>query len=115
VDGVYDEKHLSVVNRELLIGARHSPRLVELARRAAAQRGRSIKVTMVPVGATDAAAFTLAGIPSTCILCQDTSRLVPHYHTRLDTAEKVRPESLSVTLQLLIDMIRSIDESEEPE
>ena len=68
-----------------------------------------------PLGATDAAAFTLAGIPSTCILCQDTSKLVPHYHTRLDTAEKVRPESLSVTLQLVIDMIQRIDEPEEPE
>ena len=115
VDGVYDEKHLSVVNRELFIGAKHSPRLVELAKRSAAQRGRTIKVTMVPGGATDAAAFTLAGVPSTCILCQDTSKLVPHYHTRLDTAEKVRPESLSVTLQLIIDMIQRIDEPEEPE
>ena len=115
VDGVYDEKYLSVIDRELFIGAKHSSHLVELAKQAAAQRGRTIKVTMVPVGATDAAAFSLAGVPSTCILCQDTSRLVPHYHTRLDTAEKVRPESLSVTLQLLIDMIQRIDAPEEPE
>jgi len=110
VDGVYDEQYLSVVHRELFIGAKHSPELVEMAKQAAAQQGRDIKVVMVPVGATDAAAFTLGGVPSTCILCQDTSRLVPHYHTRLDTAEKVRPESLSVTLQLVIDMLQRIDE-----
>jgi aminopeptidase YwaD len=114
VDGVYDEQYLSVVHRELFIGAKHSPQLIELAKQAAAQQGRDIKVVMVPVGATDAAAFTLGGVPSTCILCQDTSRLVPQYHTRLDTAEKVRPESLSVTLQLIIDMLQRIDEPEEP-
>jgi aminopeptidase-like protein len=35
--------------------------------------------------------------------------LVPNYHTRLDTLERVRPDSLAVMLQVVLDMIEEID------
>jgi hypothetical protein len=59
--------------------------------------------------ARDAAAFARAGISSVSLLCQDISRLAPNYHTRLDTPEKIRPDSLAVMLQLVLDMIEEID------
>lgn len=46
------------------------------------------------------------------LACQDATRLVPNYHTRLDTIEHVRPQSLSVMLQLVLDMIEEIDRCE---
>jgi peptidase M28-like protein len=109
IDGVYDERYLTVVDRELTTGTHHDPALVTLAKDVAAQHGWSILQRMVPFGATDASAFSLAGIRSVLLLCQDISRLVPHYHTRLDTIDRVRPQSLSVTLQMVLDMIRHID------
>lgn len=109
VDGIYDERHLTVINRELTTGAKHDPRLVELARHAAEQRGWPMKETLIPFGATDATTFATAGIPSVVLLCQDTAHLAPNYHTRLDVLEHVRPESLHVSLQIVLDMIAAID------
>lgn len=109
VDGVYDERHLTVVRRELFTGARHDPRLVRLAKDAAARRGWPMREHVIPLGATDASAFSLAGVPSVALLCQDATRLVPNYHTRLDTLEHVRPQSLEVMLQVVLDVVEAID------
>jgi len=112
VDGVYDERHLTIVHRELTTGVRHDPRLVQLARERAESRGRAYHQHMIPLGATDATAFAQVGVPTVTLLCQDATRLVPNYHTRLDTIEHVRPQSLTVMLQLVLDMIEEIDRGE---
>jgi acetylornithine deacetylase/succinyl-diaminopimelate desuccinylase-like protein len=109
VDGVYDERHLTVIEREVFTGARHDARLVRLAKEIAAQRGWTMHQHMLPLGASDATPFSTAGIPSVLLLCQDATRLVPNYHTRLDTIEHVRPESLAVMLQVVLDMVDRID------
>lgn len=109
VDGVYDERHLTVVRRELFTGAQHDPGLVGMAKEIAAARGWRIREHMIPLGATDATAFSLAGVPSVALLCQDATRLVPNYHTRLDTLEHVRPESLEVMLQMVLDLLSRLD------
>jgi hypothetical protein len=112
VDGVYDERFLTVLNREIFTGARHDPGLVRMARAVAQQRGWPMHEHTLLLGATDATPFSLAGIPSVTLLCQDATRLVPNYHTRLDTLEHVRPESLGVMLQVVLDMIQRIDDGE---
>ncbi len=114
VDGVYDERFLTVLNREIFTGARHDPRLVRLAHTVAAQRGWSIQEHTLLLGATDATPFSLMGMPSVALLCQDATRLVPNYHTRLDTLEHVRPASLGVMLQMVLDMIERIDADDLP-
>ncbi len=109
LDGIYDERFLTAFRKELWCGAKMDPYLVDLAREVAQENGYPVKITVLTVGATDASAFARQGIPSVSLCCQDTSRLVPQYHTRLDTAEKVRPQSLAVTLQVVLDMLRKID------
>ncbi len=109
VDGVYDERHLTVVYRELFTSAYHDPRLVRLARDIAAEHSWPIKEHMIPLGASDATAFSTAGIPAVALLCQDATRLVENYHTRLDTLDYVRPQSLAVMLQIVIEMVQRID------
>ncbi|MEW6272557.1 MAG: M20/M25/M40 family metallo-hydrolase [Thermodesulfobacteriota bacterium] len=109
VDGVYDERHLTIIHREITTGVRHDPRLVQLARERAAARGFVHHEHVIPLGASDATAFAQAGVPTVTLLCQDATRLVPNYHTRLDTLEHVRPESLRVMLQLVLDVIEEID------
>ncbi len=109
LDGIYDERHLTVIHREVSTRAVHDRRLVELAGKVAADHNFPIKKTVIPIGATDASAFSLAGIPSVCLLCQDTSRLVPNYHTRYDTIDRIRPESLAVMLEVVAGMVDQID------
>ena len=109
LDCIYDEKFLTVAKREIFTGATHDHDMVKMAQEVAAIHSWPIAAKVIPVGATDASAFSLRGIPSICLLCQDISRLVPNYHTRNDTYEYIRPESLSVSLQVVIDMIERID------
>jgi len=113
IDGVYDERFLTVIRRELTTGARHDPRLVALAQQVAGKYGWPIRNKIIPFGGSDAAAFSLGGVPSVTLLCQDTTRLVPNYHTRNDTLDHVRPESLAVTLQMVLGMIDEIDRAED--
>jgi hypothetical protein len=109
LDCIYDEKFLTVAKREIFTRATHDHDLVRMAKEVAAIHRWPIAAKVIPIGATDASAFSLRGISSICLLCQDISRLVPNYHTRNDTYEYIRPESLSVSLQLVIDMIERID------
>ena len=111
LDCIYDEKFLTVAKREIFTGATHNHDLVKMAQEVAAIHSWPIAAKVIPVGATDASAFSLRGIPSICLLCQDISRLVPNYHTRNDTYAYIRPESLSVSLQVVIDMIERIDQN----
>lgn len=111
IESTADESQLTVASGELFTGAKHDRGLVEMARNIAAGHGWPIKSKSIPFGGTDAVAFSKKGIPATCLLSQDTSRLVPNYHTRDDTPEHVRPEALSVSLQIVIEMIRQIDNS----
>ena len=110
LDGVYDERYLTITCRELFTGARHDPVLVKAAQDAAAGHGWESRTRSLLLGATDASAFSLEGVSSVCLHCADTSRLTRNYHTREDTCEHVRPESLSVMLQMVVDMIQRIDE-----
>jgi len=109
LDCIYDEKFLTVAKGEIFTGAKHDPELVKMAQEVAASHNWSISVRLIPIGGTDASAFSVKGIPSICLLCQDTSKPVPNYHTRNDTYDHIRPESLSISLQLIIDMIERID------
>jgi aminopeptidase YwaD len=109
LESTADERHLTVATGELFTGARHDRTLVEMAGKIAASHNWPIKQKPIPLGATDAAAFSKKGIRATCLLSQDTTRLVPNYHTREDTPEHVRPKALSVTLQMVVEMIQQID------
>ncbi len=107
---IKDEKFLTVSKSEVFPGARYDPYLVKIAQDAAETHGWPIAALQMPPGwATDGAAFSQAGISATCLSCCDPSKIDPNYHTRYDTYEHIRPESLSVMLQLVIDVVQRID------
>jgi len=111
LDGIYDEQHLTIINREYCGRGKHDPGLIRMAQDVAEDRGWPVKTNPIILGATDASAFSVKGIPSVCIGCQDITRLVPNYHTRLDTYDQVRPESLSVCMEMMVELIKRIDRS----
>jgi len=111
LDGIYDEEFFTVFEKELWPGAVMDPGLVSVARKAAQNAGFELEVGNLPLGATDASAFALEGMPSVSLCLSETKRLVPHYHTRLDTIDNIKPHSLAVALQSMIEMLRLIDEA----
>jgi len=111
VDGAKSEKSLAVIKGEFLIGARHDPKLVKMAQEVAASHNwpTSVKVSVNPGGSSDAARFSLSGIPAVWFGFRESSKWDRAYHTRYDTYDSIRPEGLSAALQLVIDMIQRID------
>ncbi len=109
LDGIYDEEYFTVFRKEVWPGGKMDPGLVELAVKAAGDSGFKVKSAPLPLGATDATAFAQEGIPSVSMCLWDATRLVPHYHTRYDTIEHIRPESLTVCLQTVIEMLERLD------
>lgn len=112
LDGIYDERFFTVFKKEIWPGGRMDPRLVELAVESARAHGHEIRKAVLPLGATDATAFAKAGIPAVSMSLWDTTRLVPHYHTRYDTIDHIKPSSLTAALQTTIEMIKRLDAGE---
>jgi len=113
LDGICDEKFLTIIKREIFNGAEYDPRLVKMAQEVAASHDWPITVLSYPIpGGSDGSAFALRGIPTVFLSAADYSRVPFNYHTRNDTYEHIRPESLSVMLQLVVEMIQRIDRGE---
>jgi aminopeptidase YwaD len=109
LDGIYDDNFFTIFKKEVWPGGKMDPYLVDLAKETADADGFTARVGVLPLGATDASAFSIAGIPSVGMSLWDTTRLVPHYHTRYDTIDHIKPISLAVALQAIIDMLQRID------
>jgi len=109
LDGIYDEQFFTVFRKEVWPGATMDPGLVDTTLRAARIVGQDIALHVLPLGATDASAFALAGIPSVSFSLAENQKLAPNYHTRYDTIDWIRPESLAVALQTVIEMLKLID------
>jgi hypothetical protein len=109
LDGIGDPAHLAFIDRELWQGVRHDAALIELGMDCARELGLEAKRVSLPMGGSDAASFSRRAIPSTTIICQDSTRLVPNYHTRLDTLENLDPKALEVSFQLALAMLERLD------
>ncbi len=109
LDGIGDPAQLCFLERELWQGARHDVALVELGVACAQELGHEPRRASLVMGGTDAAPFSQCAIPATTILCQDTRRLVPNYHTRLDTLEGVDPQALKLCFELVLAMLERLD------
>jgi hypothetical protein len=109
LDGIYDERLFTVVDLELFTGARADPRLAEYAREAAAKRRLPVHKLVMIMGATDATAFARGGIPAISLVLAEMSILPMAYHTRWDTPDRVRPESLQAALEVTADIIERVD------
>lgn len=109
LDGIQDERSLTVVDREWFLGTRNDGTFVRLAMDVAAESGFPAHQRGLVMGGTDAAPFTRAGCSALTLVCQDVTRLIPEYHTRLDTLDRVRPQSLAVALKMTLEILRRLD------
>jgi len=113
LEDTHDAAHVSVIAHEPSPGARHDPGLVRLALAAAARTGLAgVRAVSLPIGGTDAAAFSRAGVAAVALTAVDLSRLPPQYHTRLDQLRTVQPEALSKQLRLVLSMAEAVGRGE---
>jgi len=89
----------------------HDPASARLVRDAARRAGFDLPFATIPVGATDAAAFTQAGLRAVALVAMDPAP--PRwYHTRLDTPDRLSPACIEAGLRVVIELVRSVDAGE---
>ena len=110
VDTLTELDYLALYNKDLNGRVTHDSRVCELVRQAGESVGLRLKNATVTVGASDAAAFTQAGIPAAAI-CAMNPAPAHYYHNRRDGADVVETACLAKTLQLLAAICERYDAS----
>ncbi len=100
VDTIAELAHLKVYVRDLNGRVRHDKSVCDLIREAGKACGLELADGVVTVGASDAAAFTQAGIPAAAICAMDPAP-AQYYHNRQDTGDVLEEHAIAKTLQLL--------------
>lgn len=108
LDTFRDLDYLMVYNRDLNGSRKHHPGLCALLQNAMRRNGLEHPFGNVRVGATDAAAFTRAGLPAAA-LCSMDPRPAHYYHCRRDSWEILDGECLFKTVQVLASALEDYD------
>lgn len=105
---IREKEHLSCFERDLNMTVPCDRQVLGLIKKAGQNVGTDIKIGIVELGSTDAAAFTQAGFKSACIGAMDHD-LKPYYHTRRDTYDNLDPETLGITLEVALELVQLYD------
>ncbi|MEM2189889.1 MAG: M20/M25/M40 family metallo-hydrolase [Archaeoglobaceae archaeon] len=101
-----------VGTEEKMFFAKHSPKAVEIARKACERVKANFKVGSLPFAGSDAANFSRKGLHATTIfgLAKDG---VPYYwHTLEDVPENLKLDSINKAVEIAIEIALTIDEIE---
>lgn len=94
-----ETEHLTVYKRDLNCTVACDKPLVDFLLAAGTKVGVPLKCAPIPLGATDAAAFTQAGLRAACI-CGSQDKPQTYYHTRHDTCDNISPECIKKAIEI---------------
>lgn len=103
-----EKDQLGIFERDLNMTVATDRQLLGLIKKAGKNVGIDMKVGMVELGSTDAAAFTQAGFKSVCVAAMDHN-LKPYYHTRLDTYDNLCTETLGLSFDVALETVLLYD------
>ncbi len=110
MDSIGKQDIVIIHDREPGIGAKHDPKIYKPLFEIAKKINPNAKISPLPFGATDGAAFSKKGIPTTSIGALNLKdELPPYYHTRLDTPENVEKEALGQFLEICLEYLKYVD------
>ncbi len=104
-------EHLTVYKRDLNGTVRSDKALVDLLLSAGKKIGIPLKCSVIPLGSTDAAAFSQAGIRAAGI-CGSKDTPQTYYHTRHDTCDNINPECIKKAVQIGLEAACMFDAAE---
>jgi hypothetical protein len=108
LDTFRDLEHMAVYDRDRNGTLRHDPDAARLLGDAARRAGFELPFRTLPVGASDAAGFTQAGLRAIALIAMDPAP--PRwYHTRLDGPELLNPECIEAGFRVMLELIRTVD------
>ena len=104
-------EHLTVYNRDLNGTVKSDKALVDLLLSAGSKLGIPLKCAAIPLGATDAAAFSQAGLRAAGI-CGSKDTPQTYYHTRHDTCDNINPECIKMAIRIGLETACMFDAGE---
>ena len=105
VDTLTDREYMNIYNRDLTGQVRHDPKWSQFVMDSAHDAGiTDPKFANVYFGASDAAAFTQAGISATCLAAMDPGP-ADYYHNRKDKPDRLNPVAIRDGYKIILSTI----------
>ncbi len=111
LDTLHDVKHMTVFEHDLNGTVHNDGPFSELVQRAAAAKGYDIPRASIPLGSTDAAAFSQAGLTATALCAMDPAP-ADFYHTRRDNWDNMNSAGIAAAIGVVEEVIRMVDAEE---
>ncbi len=108
-DTVRDAEYMMIYNRDMTGLVKNDDDACALLLDCAAEMGLNVPVGAIPLGSTDAAAASQAGVKAASFVAMDPAP-ARYYHTRLDTAEILVPDTIKKGIELALRAVMRFDE-----
>jgi hypothetical protein len=109
LDTIKDIEHLTIATSEINTLVFYKKEDIKLIEDAFIATNIACKKLPIGVGASDASAFHIAGLPAITVIGMDSEKLDPCYHTRLDTIDCINPAAMEAMKKVLIHYIDTWD------
>ena len=108
-DTIRDEDYMMIYEKDMTGTVQNDKRVCDLLKNAAAKCGKDVPVGAIPLGSTDAAAASQAGIAAASMVAMDPAP-ADYYHTRRDTADILVPETIEKIIDIALQTVFDFDE-----
>ena len=109
-DTIRDEDYMMIYEKDMTGMVKNDKRVCALLKNAAAKCGMDVPVGAIPLGSTDAAAASEAGIAAASFVAMDPAP-ARYYHTRLDKADILIPETIEKVIDIALQTVFDFDEA----
>ncbi len=110
LDNIRDGDYMMIYEKDMTGMVKNDKDVCALLKNAALKQGEDIPVGAIPLGSTDAAAASQAGIKAASLVAMDPAP-AQYYHTRLDKAEILIPEVIDKVLNIVLQAVYDFDEN----
>lgn len=109
-DTIRDEEYMMIYEKDMTGMVKNDKRVCALLKNAGEKFDKDIPIGAIPLGSTDAAAASQAGIAAASLVAMDPTP-ARYYHTRLDTADILVPECIEKVINIALQTVFDFDEN----
>ncbi len=110
LDNIRDGDFMMIYEKDMTGMVQNDKDVCALLKNAGLKQGEDIPIGAIPLGSTDAAAASQAGIKAASLVAMDPAP-ARYYHTRLDTADILIPEVMDKVLNIVLQAVYDFDEN----
>ena len=108
-DTVRDSEYMMIYEKDLNGLVKNDLKTCQLVQRAAKKCGKDVPLGAIPLGSTDAAAASRAGVKAAAFVAMDPAP-ARYYHTRLDTEENLDLKTIEAGVKIALETTFLFDE-----